>query len=66
MIEEAQWACVFHPRLSLRIHYLVGFGKDFAKLPRAGGYGPAVVLDDDLRIVASPSSRLNILKQPVL
>lgn len=63
MIEEAQWACVF---LSLRIHYLVGFGKAFAKLPRAGGYGSAVILDDDLRIRASPSSRLNILEQPVL
>lgn len=66
MDEEAQWACFFHPRLSLRIHYLVGFGKALTKLPRAGGYEYAVILDDDPRIITSPSRRLNILEKPVL
>lgn len=56
----------FHPWLSLRIHYFVGFGSAFTKLPRVSGYGYVVILDDDLRIVASPSSRLNILEKPVL
>lgn len=66
MDEEAQWPCFFHPWLSLRIHYFVGFGKAFTKLLQTGGYGYAVILDDDLRIVASPLSRLNILEKLVL
>lgn len=55
----------FYPRQSLRIHYFVGFGSAFTKVPPVGGYGYAVILDDDLRIVASPSSRLNILEKPL-
>lgn len=65
MDKEPQWACFFHPRLSLRLHYLVGFGKAFTKLPRAGGYRYAVILDDNLRIVAPPLRWLNIPEKPV-
>lgn len=69
MDEEPQWARLFYfffnPRQSLRIHYFVGFGSAFTKVPPVGGYGYAVILDDDLRIVASPSSQLNILEKPL-
>lgn len=65
MATQPQWACFFHPRLSLRLHYLVGFGKAFTKLRQAGGYRYAV-LDADLRIAAPPLSRLNIPEKPRL
>lgn len=55
----------FCTRQSLRIHYFVGFGSAFTKAPPVGGYGYAVILDDDLRIVTRPSSRLNILEKPL-
>lgn len=55
---------LFSPPAEFKNSLFSWFWKSFYKT--AGGYGYAVILDDGLRIVASLSSRVNILEKPVL